>query len=375
MRIAHLARTSLISLVTVASFLTPAVAHAAGTPSLFFEKATVSAANGSNVSLPLHIDGNGTPVNAVLVVATYSADQLTYVGLDKSGSFFDTFVPANPKVEKGKITFSVASLGKTTDSDVLVSRLVFTVNGSSGTGKVAVTESEASNNGSRISLDTSSASVQLSGSNQSPKSTLSLSNISVTDITTSNGAIRWHTAVPASSSVDYGDSISYGSTVGSEGLTTDHIVYLGSIFSSRTTVHFRVMSVSADNNVGISTDKSFTTQGYTLHLIVKDKGGKPISGTKVTVGDGKEAKTDANGAATVVNIAGGNQKVYIGENSPQIITVKETSDIRGKAATQEFQLVAKRSSIVGPTGLLALLFIVLASVLFWAWRKRNVQTS
>ncbi|MEO6513398.1 MAG: hypothetical protein ABIR37_01785, partial [Candidatus Saccharimonadales bacterium] len=72
------------------------------------------------------------------------------------------------------------------------------------------------------------------------------------------------------------------------------------------------------------------------------------------------------------NVAGGNQKVYINDSAAQIITVKESIG-KGGTPPQQFSLVAERSNALGPNTLLALLFIVLAGVLLWAWRKRRVQ--
>ncbi|MEO6513323.1 MAG: hypothetical protein ABIO22_01505 [Candidatus Saccharimonadales bacterium] len=372
MRVVQLIRTSLISLVTALSLLTPAVAHAAGTPSLFFEKASLSAANGSNLSLALHVNGNGTSLNTINVVASYPVDQLTFVGLDKTGSFFDTFVPASPKVTDGTISFGVASLGKSVDSDALVGKLLFTAKSSSGIAKVSLSGSEAANGGPALAVDTSSASINLVSGDTTTASTFAIKNISVSGITTSNGVVRWHTDVAASSSVDYGGTATYGLTASSEGMTTDHAVTLASAFSGKTTVHFKITSVSATNQTGFSTDQSFSTQGYTVNILVKDKKDSPIANATVYVGDSKRVKTNASGVATVENVAGGNQKVYINDSAAQIITVKESVG-KGGTAPQQFSLVAERSSALGPNTLLALLFIVLAGVLFWAWRKRRVQ--
>jgi hypothetical protein len=374
MKITHIIRSTVVSFVTVGSLLSPAVAHAAAAPSLFFKENSLSAAQGATVSLELHLDPNGTAVNSVNVVASYSGDQLTFAGLDKSGSYFDTLVPTTPKASDGKVTFAVASLGKSTTDDVLVTRLLFNAKSASGTAKVSLSGSEAANSGPAIPIDTGSATVSLLPRGDTSAGVLSLTNVSATDITTSNGTVRWHTDVPASSSVDYGGTTTYGLTASTDGLVKDHVVALATVFSGKTEVHFKVTSVSADNKAGSSSDLTFTTKGYAVDIVVKDKDGEPIVGAKVHVGNGKTVETDGRGVAAIEDAAGGNQKVYINDTAPQIITVKEVPGKPG-AAHQQFSLVAERSSAFGPTALLALLFLVLATVLYWAWHRRTIGRS
>jgi hypothetical protein len=371
MKLAHIIRNTFISAITIGSLLTPTVVHATPAPRLYFETTTLNAAQGSNASLVLRLNANGTPVNTVNVVVAYPSDQLTFAGLDKTGSYFDTFVPTAPKAANGVATFAVASLGKSTSDDVLVSRLLFTAKGTSGAARVTLSSSEAASNGHAIPMDTGSASVNLLAKSDSPAEVLALTKITVSDITTSSGTVRWHTDVPASSSVDYGGTSTYGLTAGADGLVTDHAVPLAAVFSGKTQVHFKVVSVSADNKAGASSDQAFTTKGYAVDIVVKDKKGQPIVGAKVHVGGGKTVETDGRGVAAVEDTAGGNQKVYVNDSAPQIITVKEVTGKSG-AAHQQFSLVAARTNASGPMALLALLFIVLAAVLYWAWRRRSV---
>lgn len=356
------------------SGLMPAVAQAAPSPSLYFEKASLTAANGSNVSLPLHVNGNGSTVNAINVVVSYPDDQLTFVGVDKAGTYFDTVVPATPKAAQGKVNFSVASFNKAADSDVLVATLIFTAKAQTGTAKISLAGSQVANGGSAMAVDDSGATITLVASNDTSATTLAITDISATDLTTSSGTIRWHTAVPASSSVDYGATDSYGFSASSDGLTTDHVVQLADAFSGKTTVHFKITSLAANGQSGFSSDRSFITLGYTVDIVVKDKSGAAIKDAEVHIGDRTAVKTNSQGIARLENVAGGNQKVYINDNAPQIITVKEVNGKAG-ATPQRFNLVAQRSSALGPNALLALLFIVLAAVLYWAWRKRSVQIS
>lgn len=368
-------RTITTSILSSLLLLAPTTVAAQGgtTPRLYFENTSVSATNGSNVSLSLHLDGQGTRVNAANIVVQYAGDQLQFVGLDKAGSFFDTFVPASPKAKDGKLSFAVASLGTATSEDVLVAHLIFTAKVASGNAKVSLTGSQTSNGGPALDTSTGEATVALSAGNGTASS-LTITDIKVANVTTSTAIIKWHTDVPSSSTVDYGSNDTYGLSASAPGLTTDHSVRLADTFSGKTTVHFKVSSTSADNKSGVSSDQSFMTKGYTVTIILKDKQGKAYSGAKLRIGSSQTVTTDKSGTATVDNVAGGNQKVYVGDAAAQIISVK---DVNGKAASdpQEFNLVAERSNGLGGTALLAILFVVLAAVLFWAWRKRRANVT
>ena len=85
-----------------------------------------------------------------------------------------------------------------------------------------------------------------------------ISNIVVSSQET-NATVSWTTDVPASSRVDYGETIGYGSTVGDATLVTSHSLQLAALHSN-TTYHYQV---SSGNSVGTSqttADLTFTTQ-------------------------------------------------------------------------------------------------------------------
>lgn len=89
-----------------------------------------------------------------------------------------------------------------------------------------------------------------------------ISSITVTNITTSSAQVNWTTDELANSRVDYGTTISYGSTVAETGLVANHQVLIASLVPN-TLYHFRVSSHDASGNGATSTDQTFTSAADT----------------------------------------------------------------------------------------------------------------
>ena len=85
-----------------------------------------------------------------------------------------------------------------------------------------------------------------------------ISDVEVSDITTSKATITWTTDEPSTSQVDYGLSDSYGSIISDSSLVTSHNIELGSLLSS-TTYHFSITSGDETGNSASSDDDTFTT--------------------------------------------------------------------------------------------------------------------
>jgi hypothetical protein len=85
------------------------------------------------------------------------------------------------------------------------------------------------------------------------------SNINAGSITENSVTITWDTNEPATSQVEYGEEIAYGSqTVFDPTLVISHsVVVIG--LDAWTTYHYRAKSDDADGNPGISGDNEFTT--------------------------------------------------------------------------------------------------------------------
>jgi chitodextrinase len=80
-----------------------------------------------------------------------------------------------------------------------------------------------------------------------------------TNVTSQGATITWTTDEPSTSQVEYGTSISYGSSTTLDStLVTSHSASLASL-SPNTTYHYRVKSKDAANNEVVSSDITFTT--------------------------------------------------------------------------------------------------------------------
>ena len=90
-----------------------------------------------------------------------------------------------------------------------------------------------------------------------------ISGVSATAITTTSATITWNTDEPSTSLVDYGTSISYGSTSGvNSALTTSHSVVLTGLIPG-TVYYFDVVSANSSNASSTSPNATFTTTAMT----------------------------------------------------------------------------------------------------------------
>lgn len=87
----------------------------------------------------------------------------------------------------------------------------------------------------------------------------SISNINVSDISSSSVKISWTTDEPATSEVVYGLTTGYGQTSGTNSnLSTNHSVDLTGL-NPATGYHFQVRSIDENNNTGMSSNNTFLT--------------------------------------------------------------------------------------------------------------------
>jgi hypothetical protein len=97
------------------------------------------------------------------------------------------------------------------------------------------------------------------GGEEVDETTPVISSVSVSNITETGAAIAWNTNEPATSQVEYGATISYGSTTPLDStLVTSHSVGLSGL-NPDISYHYRVRSKDASANEAISGDYTFTT--------------------------------------------------------------------------------------------------------------------
>ena len=116
-----------------------------------------------------------------------------------------------------------------------------------------------------------------------------ITNVSASSETEMSAVVSWSTDEPASSQVEYGRTVDYGSiTASDEQLVTSHIVGLESL-EPRTFYHFRVKSTDQAGNEALSGDYTFATAApkspYVLELLSSEWGrrveGHPMFETSV----------------------------------------------------------------------------------------------
>lgn len=103
----------------------------------------------------------------------------------------------------------------------------------------------------------------LAGANQSGggggSQTLSVSSLSTSGVTQSGATVDWQTNLPATSQIEYGTSVSYGSTTALDAsLVTNHQQGMSGL-KSATLYHFRVHSKDSNNSEAVSADMTVTT--------------------------------------------------------------------------------------------------------------------
>jgi hypothetical protein len=86
-----------------------------------------------------------------------------------------------------------------------------------------------------------------------------ISGVTVSDITETTVIVSWTTDEAATSQVEYGPTISYGSITSLDPtLVSSHHVKLSGL-TKGTTYHYRTQSKDAEGNEAVSDDSMFTT--------------------------------------------------------------------------------------------------------------------
>ena len=164
-----------------------------------------------------------------------------------------------------------------------------------------------------------------------------ISNIAVNNITNNSATITWTTDQASDSLVEYGTTLSYGTSVADSTLTTNHSIILTGL-NMGTMYHFRVTSTNALNASSTSSDYTFTTYSPITLTITSPLNGDTINKPYVMV---KGTVTNTTGNETGVTVNGMVATVYgtqfIANNIPladglNTITVTAT-DTAGNTAT------------------------------------------
>jgi hypothetical protein len=93
-----------------------------------------------------------------------------------------------------------------------------------------------------------------------------ISNITVSPLTTNSVTVAWSTDEPATSIVDYGATVAYGTSVTNSSLVSIHSLAIGNI-SIGITNHYRIRSADASGNMAASLDDILSIPPVGLQII------------------------------------------------------------------------------------------------------------
>ncbi|HTK04833.1 MAG TPA: fibronectin type III domain-containing protein [Candidatus Eisenbacteria bacterium] len=205
-----------------------------------------------------------------------SADSSSNEATSSDGTFttLDTTPPAISNVQSSGITTTAATITWTTDenSDSVVEYGTTVSYGSTQSNASMVTSHSIGLTGltpstlyhfrvkSKDAANNQATSGDFTFTTLTPPDTTApvISNIQVINIAATSATVTWDTNEPATSFVDYGLTVGYGSTAGNGTLVTSHSVNLTGL-TSQTLYHFRVRSADAASNSSNSSDGTFTT--------------------------------------------------------------------------------------------------------------------
>lgn len=190
-----------------------------------------------------------------------------------------------------------------------------------------------------------------------------VSEVTVSEVTTTTATITWKTDELADSQVEYGLAAEkYFLSATTSELTTDHSMTLDSpLFVPGGEFHFRVIAKDKEDNVSIDNDMVFHLKGYQVMLTILDKNNKPLKQTDVFLHSHEQkATTDENGQVTFSDVTGGKHLVVVafagGFSQTEEIVVSDTPE-------QEFTLTVESPSLLQPLYILAAVTAVIILLL------------
>lgn len=169
-----------------------------------------------------------------------------------------------------------------------------------------------------------------------------ISGVTVSSLTATTATISWTTDEMSDSVVHFGLTASYGSSVSSSNLVTNHVLNLTGL-TANTGYHFQVESSDASNNTATSADNTFLTQSLSSTQ-------SPATGSKSQfTGDTTIPKvslstnfaTPFKEAPTIFGAAEDNIAVvgleYSSDGGSNWLPVDKTTGLGSKKATYEFK--------------------------------------
>ncbi|MCL4366614.1 hypothetical protein M1563_00355 [Patescibacteria group bacterium] len=335
-----------------------AFGQTASASTLYLSPGSANVGVGGVISVQVRLNTAGEAVNAVSAVLTYPQDKVDVAWISYGSSAFS--IAAEGSYGGGAIRISRGNINGVT-GNVNVATIGFkgkalgkaTVAFVGGSAAPRATDSTDS-----LVLGSSAGGVytvvqSLPTPTPKPLEALTISDVSVSNITKNGAIISWTTNKPADSTVEYGlDMDQYVFSTSSAMLTTNHTLTLsGPSMVAGTNFHYRVESKDASGSDAISPDGTFQLVGYNIKIKITDQTGAALANTDVLLySDPLSGKTDQNGEVSFENVTPGKHLVVVklGNN-------EKTSEILVKESDtpQNFSLVISAAANTSLSGIIA----------------------
>jgi hypothetical protein len=323
-------------LLVIATFVVARPAYAAS--SLSVSPASGTFSSGSTLKVSVYANTGGENVNAVQANVSYPTDKLQFLSVSTGGSALTIF--AEKYATGGVVRLAGGTPSPGFSGNKLIATISFKVLQDTGSATLSFTGESAvlrdSDNSNTLSgkgtgtytLGKATAgTVTSSPTKASVSNGITISNVLIESVSTSQAIITWKTDIKSDSTVEYGKDVNYGFTETTKDLVTDHRVVLANYLIPGTTYHFHVRSADGTKE-GTSDDATLITKGYEVIVRVKDVKGSAVLGATVTLYSEpqQQAQTDANGEAHFVNVAPGKHGVIVKQNNQTMIQEIEVVD-------------------------------------------------
>lgn len=357
-------------IVLLSLLFTTAPVYAASA-SVYLSPSGSTVAKGSSLYVSVRENSGGEPVNAAQINLSYPTNLLSFVSISSSSAFG---IVAQNSGGGGSVQIGRGALPAVSGTQTIAT-VRFKALADSGRATVSIKAGSSvisANSNSNIATGLSGGSYTLTkpavAPPPPPKDTTppKITSVKTSDVTFSSVVISWTTSEPASSTVDYGTSKSYGLSASDSALVTAHKVKLSSpLIIPAQQYHYLVKSADASGNSASGADGTFTTEGANVAVTVTDQNNKAVKGAKVTLLD-SSATTDDKGHALIKGATVGRQTLvveYKGHTYAQVITVNPP-DAKNTAQ-------AVKSSITTKSGLIwpLVLCLILLAIIVWLIKR------
>ena len=193
------------------------------------------------------VDANSTSDYSFNITNGDEANSLVWIKITRPSSNFT--------IETGGVSESYTdtstSIGPGGFTTTTFSATTGSINASSANWTVMVSDDPEG-------LDPTQCSGELGSTIVNGTDAITISDVTLLEVTTTSVTISWNTSVAATTVVDYGTTSDYGSTKSDSALTTSHSITIDSL-DVNTGYHYRITSTDGDSNTIQTSDSTFTT--------------------------------------------------------------------------------------------------------------------